>query len=506
MSGAPDAAIDGRQGVAPPAQAGAAGLAGAEWVDTFPACVAGRWQWLGSQFRVISPGGQPSATVADCGPAQAAEAVEATVRAFEDWRRSTPNERSRILRAWHDRVMAHREDIARTISREMGKPITEARGEVLYAAAYVEGYAEEARRIYGEAFVGAGSDKRHYALRAPVWPVYAITPRNFPAAMVTRKAAAALAAGCTVILKPAEQAPLTALLLARAWQEAGGPPAALQVLPARDPVPVSAAMFADRRIRKLTFTGSTEVGRLLARQSATTLKRMSLELGGHAPFLVFEDADIDAAVREVMASKFRSAGQTCVCVNRIFVQDSIADVFAQRLAAATRRLVIGDPSDDATEIGPLVDRPGLDKVAGHVEDAVRHGARVLCGGHALHGKYFEPTVLTGVTREMRIMHEETFGPVAPVSTFTTEAEAIALANDTPCGLAAYAWTRDLIRSHRVCDALDYGIVGINDGAPSCAQAPFGGVKDSGMGREGGPWGLQDYLDVKYVSVKLAAAA
>ncbi|MFT3816682.1 MAG: NAD-dependent succinate-semialdehyde dehydrogenase [Rubrivivax sp.] len=479
--------------------------AGSPWVDRFPACIAGEWKWLPAEFEVTSPGGQPPAFVADCGSGEAAQAIDAAVTAFESWRKLAPNERSKILRAWFDLIVENKDEIGQTISREMGKPISEAKGEALYAAAYVEWYAEEAKRIFGEAFIGAGAGKRQYALRRPVGPVYAITPWNFPAAMATRKAAPALAAGCTVILKPAEQSPLTALLLAKYWAQAGGPAGTFQVLPASDPVPVSKLMFDDRRVRKLTFTGSTDVGRLLAQQSMKTLKRVSLELGGHAPFVIFEDADVDAAVKEVMASKFRNAGQTCVCANRIYAHASIADELARKLAAATRKLVVGDPRSESTEIGPLVDRQGLDKVVQHVEDAVSKGARILCGGKAGEGTFFQPTVLTGVTPAMRIMQEETFGPVAPVTTFTSEAEAIRLANDTPYGLAAYIWTKDLSRSHRVSEALDYGIVGVNDGAPSSAQAPFGGVKDSGMGREGGPWGLHEYLEIKYVSVNVAPA-
>lgn len=480
--------------------------AGSLWVDRFPAYIAGEWTSLKTEFQVTSPSGQLPALVTDCGAHEATRAVEASVAAFDSWRKVTPNDRSKLLRAWFDLIVKNKDEIGATITREMGKPINEAKGEALYAAAYVEWYAEEAKRIFGETFMGGTANKRQYALRQPVGPVYAITPWNFPAAMATRKAAPALAAGCTVILKPAEQSPLTALLLAKYWEEAGGPAGTFQVLPASDPVPVSKVMFDDRRVRKLTFTGSTEVGKLLAQQSTRTLKRVSLELGGHAPFLIFEDADIEAAVREVMASKFRNAGQTCVCTNRIYVHASIADRFAEKLAAATSKLVVGDPRKPATEIGPLVDKQGLDKVVQHVEDAVRKGARVLCGGKAGEGTYFQPTVLTGVTASMRIMQEETFGPVAPVTTFTTEAEAIRMANDTPFGLAAYIWTRDLSRSHRVSEALEYGIVGVNDGAPSSAQAPFGGVKDSGMGREGGPWGLQEFLDIKYVSVNVAAAA
>jgi succinate-semialdehyde dehydrogenase/glutarate-semialdehyde dehydrogenase len=475
-------------------------------LDRFPAYIAGEWTSTDSEFEVISPSNQPSALVADCGPAEAALAVDAGVAAFDRWSKELPDRRSKILRVWYEVIVDGRDEIAETISREMGKPIAEARGEALYAAAYVEWYCEEAKRIYGEAFTGSVGNKRQYALRQPVGPVYAITPWNFPAAMATRKVAPALAAGCTVILKPSEQSPLTALLLAKYWEKAGGPPGTFQVLPARDPGPLSKVMLDDRRIRKLTFTGSTEVGKLLAQESAQTLKRVSLELGGHAPFLVFEDADLDSAVREVMASKFRNAGQTCVCANRIYVHVSIADQFAQKLAEAAEKLVVGDPRDEDTEIGPLVNQEGLDKVLDHVEDAVHKGARVLCGGKRGEGTYFQPTVLAGVNSTMRIMKEETFGPVAPVAVFSCESEAIRLANDTPYGLAAYVWTRDLSRSHRVSEALEYGIVGINDGAPSSAQAPFGGVKDSGLGREGGPWGLHEYLDIKYVSVNVAPAA
>lgn len=479
---------------------------GSMWIDHFPAFVAGKWKSLPDEFTVTSPGGQLSAYVSDCGAAEAAEAVESAVAAFETWRKLAPAERSKVLRAWHDLIVKNRDEIAQTITREMGKPITEARGEAMYAAAFVEWYAEEGKRVFGETFIGAGANKRQYALRQAVGPVYAITPWNFPAAMATRKAAPALAAGCTVILKPAEQSPLTALLLAKYWEEAGGPPGTLQVLPAQDPVQVSTVMFDDARIRKLTFTGSTEVGKLLAKQSVRTMKRVSLELGGHAPFVIFEDADVDAAVKEVMASKFRNAGQTCVCANRIYVHESIVDAFAAKLTDATKRLVVGDPRNSQTEIGPLVDQQGLNKVVEHVQDALSKGARVLCGGEAGKGTFFQPTVITGVTPEMRIMKEETFGPVAPITTFKTEAEAIRLANDTPYGLAAYIWTKDLSRSHRVSEALEYGIVGINDGAPSSAAAPFGGVKDSGVGREGGPWGLVEYLDIKYVSVNVAPAA
>jgi succinate-semialdehyde dehydrogenase/glutarate-semialdehyde dehydrogenase len=306
-----------------------------------------------------------------------------------------------------------------------------------------------------------------------------------------------------VILKPAEQSPMTALKVRDLWVEAGGPPDVFQVLPTSDPAALSAVFFDDPRIRKLSFTGSTEVGRALAALAARTVKRVSLELGGHAPFLVFEDADVDAAVREVATSKFRNAGQTCVCSNRIYVHDRIHDDFVQRFSARVAALRVGDPMDESTEIGPLVDRPGLDKVRSHVDDARTRGARAEVGGSAREGLYFEPTVLTGVTRGMRILEEETFGPVAPVIRFTDEAEVVRQANDTPYGLAAYLWTRDLSRAFRVAEALDYGIIGVNDGLPPAVQAPFGGVKASGLGREGGKWGIEEYLDLKFISIALS---
>jgi succinate-semialdehyde dehydrogenase/glutarate-semialdehyde dehydrogenase len=384
----------------------------------------------------------------------------------------------------------------------MGKPVAEARGEIRYAASFIEWYAEEAKRVYGATIPSQFPHKRLLVLHQPVGPVYAITPWNFPAAMVTRKVAPALAAGCTVILKPAEQSPLTAVRLRELWDQAGAPPGVFQVVTTDDPAAVSKVFLEDPRIRKLTFTGSTEVGKLLYAQAAFTMKRLSLELGGHAPFLIFEDADLDAAVREVCSSKFRNAGQTCVSVNRIYAHESIAEPFTARLVDAVRLLKVGDPLNEATQIGPLVDAQGLQKVSAHVEDAVSKGARVLTGGHALEGLFYAPTVLTNLHPGMRILNEETFGPVAPVLTFRTTAEAVALANDVPYGLAAYLWTRDLSRAFQVAEALDYGIVGVNDGLPSTAQAPFGGFKDSGIGREGGKWGLDEYLETKYVSLAL----
>jgi succinate-semialdehyde dehydrogenase/glutarate-semialdehyde dehydrogenase len=393
-------------------------------------------------------------------------------------------------------------ELARLMAQEMGKPVTEARGEVRYAVSFVEWYAEEAKRVYGETVPSQAAHKRILVQPQPVGPVYAITPWNFPAAMITRKAAPALAAGCSVVLKPAEQSPLTALRLAELWVAAGGPPDVFQVLSASDPVAVSEVFFDDPAIRKLSFTGSTEVGVRLAAQAAKTMKRVSLELGGHAPFLIFGDADVDAAVREVVASKFRNAGQTCVCANRIYVHDAVHDAFVERLASAVSGLRVGDPLEEATQIGPLVDAQGLGKVRAHVDDAVARGARAVVGGAPGEGLVFQPTVLTGVARGMRILEEETFGPVAPVIRFSQDEDAVRQANDTPYGLAAYLWTRDLARAFHVAEALDYGIVGVNDGLPSAAQAPFGGVKMSGIGREGGKWGIQEFLDLKFISMGL----
>jgi succinate-semialdehyde dehydrogenase/glutarate-semialdehyde dehydrogenase len=440
--------------------------------------------------------------VPDCGVDDAKAAIERSVAAFDAWKAKTPFERSLVLRTWHELILTHADSIARLMTAEMGKPITESRGEVKYAAGFVEWYAEEAKRAYGEIVPSHAPHKRLLVTRQPVGPVYAVTPWNFPAAMVTRKVAPALAAGCTVVLKPAEQSPLTALRLVALWGEAGGPPDVFQVLTTSDPAAVSAPFFADARIRKLTFTGSTEVGITLYEQAAHTVKRVSLELGGHAPFIVFDDADLSVAVQQVVASKFRNTGQTCVCANRIYVHEKVRDAFADRLAESVRGLRVGDPLDDTTQIGPLVDRQGLDKVAGHVDDAVSKGAQAVVGGRKRDGLFFDPTVLVNVRAGMRILEEETFGPVAPVIAFTDEAEVVRAANATPFGLAAYVCTRDLGRAFRVAEALDYGIVGVNDGVPAVPHAPFGGVKFSGIGKEGGKWGMDEYLIDKYTSIAL----
>ncbi|MEX2500839.1 MAG: NAD-dependent succinate-semialdehyde dehydrogenase [Trueperaceae bacterium] len=465
------------------------------------------WHEADASFAVRSPiDGRTVADVADlsgdAGTRAADEAARVAWTAFEAWRATTAFERADVLRRWHDLMMRDRERLARAMTLEMGKPIRESRGEVTYAAGFVRWYAEEAVRVYGTAFPTHVGHKRGLALRQPVGPVYAVTPWNFPAAMATRKAGPALAAGCTFVLKPAEQSPITALLLAELWREAGGPDGTFQVLTASDPRPLSEALLNDPRIRKVTFTGSTEVGRILYRQSAETIKKISLELGGHAPFLVFDDADLDQAVTEAIACKFRNAGQTCVCTNRIYVHERVAEAFTERYVAATAALRTGDPLDDETEVGPLVDEAGRDKVQDHVRDALDKGATVRLGGRAGEGLHYLPTVLTGVTPAMAMMQEETFGPVAPIATFADDAEAIRLANDTPYGLAAYLYTRDLTRAWTTAEALEYGIVGVNDGVPSAPYAPFGGVKQSGVGREGGPWGIDEYLETKYVSIAL----
>ena len=438
----------------------------------------------------------------DAGPDEARQAVEHSVAAFAGWKAKTAFERSDILRKWRDAIVKDEDAIARLMTQEMGKPIAESRGEVRYAAGFVEWYAEEAKRAYGDIVPNHVAHKRLLVTRQPVGPVYAVTPWNFPAAMVTRKVAPALAAGCTVVLKPAEQSPLTAVRLGELWAHAGGPEGVFQVLTTSDPVAVSEVFFADARIRKLTFTGSTDVGIKLYEKAARTVKRVSLELGGHAPFIVFDDADLTQAIQQVMASKFRNTGQTCVCANRIYVHENIRPAFANQLTEAVRALRVGDPMNDTTQVGPLVDRQGFDKVAAHVDDALGKGAQALIGGKKRDGLYFDPTVLVDVRRGMRILEEETFGPIAPVVSFTDEADVVRAANATPFGLAAYVCTRDLGRAFRVAEALDYGIVGVNDGLPATPHAPFGGVKFSGIGREGGRWGLDEYLDVKYVSIAL----
>ncbi|MBU9615145.1 NAD-dependent succinate-semialdehyde dehydrogenase [Burkholderia multivorans] len=443
------------------------------------------------------------ADVPDSAAADARAATDAAARALPAWRATPARERAAILRAWHAAIVAHTDDLAKLMSREQGKPLAEARGEVAYGASYVLWFAEEATRTYGDVIPQQQRGKRLSAIKEPIGIVAAITPWNFPLAMIARKIAPALAAGCTVVAKPAEDTPLTALALAFLAQEAGVPPGVLNMIAASRERGVDAVAdwLADARVRKITFTGSTPVGKLLARESAATLKKLSLELGGNAPFIVFDDAELDAAVDGLMAAKFRNGGQTCVSPNRVYVQAGVYDAFAEKLAARVGALKVAPASDPATQIGPMINARAVDKIARHVDDARERGARVLTGGKrlsALGPHYYAPTVLADATADMQLACEETFGPVVALFRFDTEAQAIDAANDTPYGLAAYFYTQDVRRIARVSARLETGIVGINEGALASEAAPFGGVKESGYGREGSRYGLDDYLSIKYL--------
>ncbi|WP_176157821.1 NAD-dependent succinate-semialdehyde dehydrogenase [Burkholderia multivorans] len=443
------------------------------------------------------------ADVPDSAAADARAATDAAARALPAWRATPARERAAILRAWHAAIVAHTDDLAKLMSREQGKPLAEARGEVAYGASYVLWFAEEATRTYGDVIPQQQRGKRLSAIKEPIGIVAAITPWNFPLAMIARKIAPALAAGCTVVAKPAEDTPLTALALAFLAQEAGVPPGVLNMIAASRERGVDAVAdwLADARVRKITFTGSTPVGKLLARESAATLKKLSLELGGNAPFIVFDDAELDAAVDGLMAAKFRNGGQTCVSPNRVYVQASVYDAFAEKLAARVGALKVAPASDPAAQIGPMINARAIDKIARHVDDARERGARVLTGGKrlsALGPHYYAPTVLADATADMQLACEETFGPVVALFRFDTEAQAIDAANDTPYGLAAYFYTQDVRRIARVSARLETGIVGINEGALASEAAPFGGVKESGYGREGSRYGLDDYLSIKYL--------
>ncbi len=462
--------------------------------------------WLGAAggatVAVLNPAtGSQLGTVPAFDAAATEQAVAAAHAAFPAWAAKTAKERAVVLRRWNDLILANAADLAQLMTAEQGKPLAESKGEIAYAASFVEWFAEEAKRVYGDVIPGHQADKRILVLRQPVGVVAAITPWNFPAAMITRKVAPALAAGCTAVCKPATQTPFSALALAELAARAGIPAGVLNVVtgPARA---IGGVLTGDARIRKLSFTGSTEVGKLLMAQCAKTMKKVSLELGGNAPFIVFDDADLEAAVAGAIASKYRNTGQTCVCANRLLVQDGVYEAFTAKLVAAVQKLRVGDGLAGETEQGPLIDDTALGKVEEHIADATAKGARVAAGGHrhALGGTFFEPTVLTGVTPAMMIAREETFGPVAPLFRFKSEGEAIAMANDTEFGLAAYLYTRDLARSWRVSEALEYGIVGLNTGLISTEVAPFGGVKESGTGREGSKYGILDYTEIKYVCV------
>jgi succinate-semialdehyde dehydrogenase/glutarate-semialdehyde dehydrogenase len=447
--------------------------------------------------------GERFARVPNMGAAETRRAIEAAERAWKPWRELTAGGRGALLRRWNDLMLENQEDLARIMTAEQGKPLAESRGEIAYAASFIEWFAEEGRRVYGDLIPPHRPDKRILVLKQPVGVCAAITPWNFPAAMITRKAGAALAAGCTMVVKPAAETPLSALALAVLAERAGIPPGVFNVITG-EALPIGEELTSNPIVRKLSFTGSTAVGRLLMRQCAGTLKKLSLELGGNAPFIVFDDADLDAAVEGAMQSKYRNTGQTCVCANRILVQDGVYDAFAERLAAQVAALRVGPGTEEGVSQGPLINSKALEKVEGHIADALAKGARVVTGGgrHALGGTFFQPTILRNVTPEMQIAGEETFGPVAPLFRFKTEEEAIAMANDTEYGLAAYFYSRDLSRLWRVSEALEYGMVGVNTGLISTPIAPFGGVKQSGLGREGSRYGIGEYLELKYVCVGL----
>ncbi len=469
------------------------------------AYIDGAWFGAATSFPVADPAsGEVLAQVPELGAAETRRAIEAADAAWPAWRALTARRRAMVLRDWFELILANADDLALLMTREQGKPLAEAKGEIIYGASFVEWFAEEGKRIYGDVIPSPAADRRLVVLKQPIGVCAAITPWNFPNAMITRKVAPALAAGCTVVIKPAEQTPLSALALAELAQRAGFPPGVFNVVTgsaAAAPV-IGAELTANPIVRKLSFTGSTEVGRLLMAQCAPTIKKVSLELGGNAPFIVFDDADLDAAVEGAMTSKYRNAGQTCVCANRLLVQDGIYDAFAERLAERVRALKVGAGVEQGINQGPLIDAAALAKVEALVADAVARGARVLTGGkrHERGGTFYQPTVLADVNTGMRCAREEIFGPVAPLFRFKDEAAAIALANATEYGLAGYFYARDIGRVWRVAEALEYGIVGVNTGVISNEVAPFGGVKQSGIGREGSRYGIEDYLEIKYVCV------
>ncbi|MGN6525745.1 MAG: NAD-dependent succinate-semialdehyde dehydrogenase [Burkholderiaceae bacterium] len=465
------------------------------------ALVGGEWVAGGARFDVVDPAtGQKLADVANLAGADALAAIAAADKAWPLWRAKTAKERHAVMMKWFQLIVANADDLARILTAEQGKPLAEARGEVVYGASFIEWFAEEAKRVYGETIPTTDNGKRYLVLKQPVGVCAAITPWNFPIAMITRKVAPALAAGCPVVIKPAEQTPLSALALAELAQRAGMPAGVLNVVTAdaANSVPVGNELCVSEVVRHLSFTGSTEVGRILMKQCAPTIKKLSLELGGNAPFLVFDDADIDSAVEGAMISKYRNAGQTCVCANRLYVQDGVYDTFIARLAEKARGIKVGNGFEPGINQGPMIDANAIAKVEAHIEDALAKGARVVVGGARIDERFFTPTVLADVTPEMIVTKEETFGPLAPVVRFKTEAEAIALANATEFGLAAYFYSRDVGRIFRVAEALESGMVGINTGMISVAEVPFGGVKQSGLGREGARQGIEDYVEVKYL--------
>jgi succinate-semialdehyde dehydrogenase / glutarate-semialdehyde dehydrogenase len=463
--------------------------------------IDGAWVAVsGAAIDVDNPAtGEIVGSVPKLGRGETRNAIDAAARAFPAWRKKTGKERAAIMRRWFDLMMANQADLALLMTTEQGKPLAESRGEVAYAASFLEWFGEEAKRVYGDTIPGHQPDKRIVVTKEPVGVVACITPWNFPLAMIPRKAGPAIAAGCTVVLKPASQTPFSALALAELAGRAGVPKGVLNIVTG-SATDIGAELTSNPVVRKLSFTGSTETGKLLMAQCASTVKKLSLELGGNAPFIVFDDADLDAAVEGAILSKYRNTGQTCVCANRLLVQDSVYDAFAKKLADAVKKLTPGRGTESGVSQGPLIDDKAVEKVESHIADATSKGAKVLTGGarHALGGRFFEPTILTDVTPAMAVAREETFGPVAPLFRFRDEAEAVALANDTEFGLAAYFYGRDIARIWRVAEALEYGIVGINTGLISTEVAPFGGVKESGLGREGSKYGIEEFLEIKYL--------
>jgi succinate-semialdehyde dehydrogenase / glutarate-semialdehyde dehydrogenase len=460
-------------------------------------------QWVGEPKVPVTnkATGDTIAKVPDFGEADTRRAVEAAERALPAWSKMLAKERSKRIRTWYDLMIAHADELALLLTNEQGKPLAEAKGEILYAAGFIEFFAEETKRVYGETIPTFKADARIVVIKQPVGVVAAITPWNFPAAMITRKAGPALAVGCTMVVKPASETPLTALALAELADRAGISKGVFNVVTGKASV-IGKELTSNPTVRMLTFTGSTEIGRVLMAQCAPTIKKLGLELGGNAPFIVFDDADLDKAVAGAMASKYRNAGQTCVCANRIYVQEAVYDAFAQKLAAEVRKMKVGPGTEDGVTTGPLINKAAVEKVEEHVADALKKGAKVMLGGKrdARGGNFFQPTVLVGATRDMLVAREETFGPVAPLFKFKTEADVIAQANDTPFGLAAYFYARDIGRVWRVAEALECGIIGINEGIISNEVAPFGGYKQSGLGREGSHHGVEEYLEIKYMLV------
>ena len=466
------------------------------------AYIAGRWCEAdnGKSFPVTNPAtGEMLAQVPDMEATETRRAIEAAKAAWPEWRRKTAKERATLLRKWHDLMMANVDDLAWIMTAEQGKPLAESKDEISYAASFIEWFAEEGKRVYGDTIPSPWNDRRLLVVKEPVGVCCAITPWNFPAAMITRKAGPALAAGCTMVVKPAESTPLSAFALAVLAERAGIPAGVFNVLTG-EPRAIGGEMTSNPDVRKITFTGSTGVGRLLMRQSADTIKKLSLELGGNAPLIVFDDADLDAAVEGTIISKFRNSGQTCVCANRVYVQDGVYDAYAEKLVVAVKQLKVGNGLEPGVLQGPLIDEAAVEKAEDHISDAVSKGARVLLGGkrHSLGHTFFEPTVLADVTAKMKVAREETFGPVAPLFRFYKDEEAVQLSNDTEFGLASYFFGRDIGRIWRVADQLEYGMVGINTGLISTEAAPFGGIKQSGLGREGSHYGIDEFLEVKYL--------